>query len=279
MPLEITNSDVCIGAEATGIDLAAPMNAATFDALETAFNARSVLCIRDQALTAEQYLAFARRLGAVDRIFLKHYAHPDEPDILLVSNIKEDGRDIGHADAGRVWHTDMSYTATPPRATLLYALETPGGGLGATGFASAEAAYAGLDDGAKALIQDRTSVHRVSGRRKKTGTGAGDNALRDQQPDVVHPVARRHPITGKTAIYVSEGECVSVSGMADAEAEALVARLAAEIQKPEYRYLHDWQKGDVLIWDNAAVQHKATFDYQWPEHRRLMWRITVGGTG
>jgi taurine dioxygenase len=96
---------------------------------------------------------------------------------------------------------------------------------------------------------------------------------------VVHPVARTHPITGRTAIYVSEGECVSISGMDDATAEALVTRLAAEIQKPDYRYVHDWREGDVLIWDNAAVQHKATFDYTWPDHRRLMWRITVGGTG
>ncbi len=282
MSLQILNSDACIGAEATGVDLSVPMDAATFDALETAFNKRSVLCIRDQALTADQYLAFARRLGRVDRVFLQHYALPDQPDIMLVSNIKEGGRDIGHADAGRVWHTDMSYTAHPPRATLLHALETPvanGRSLGATAFASAEAAFSGLDEATKALIQGQTAVHRVSGRRKRTGTGVGDNALRDKQPDVVHPVARTHPITGRTAIYVSEGECVSISGMNDVAAEALVTRLAAEIRKPDYRYVHDWREGDVLIWDNAAVQHKATFDYTWPDHRRLMWRITVGGTG
>ena len=110
MTFQIVNSDACIGAEAVGIDLSAPLDTQTFGALEAAFNARSVLCIRDQALTADQYLAFARRLGSVDRVFLRHYAHPDQPDIMLVSNIKEGGRDIGHADAGRVWHTDMSLT-------------------------------------------------------------------------------------------------------------------------------------------------------------------------
>ena len=280
--LQITHSSACIGAEASGIDLAGPVNDADFAALEETFNARSVLCIRGQSLSADQYLSFARRLGAVDRVFLSHYAHPDYPDIMLVSNIQQDGANIGHADAGRVWHTDMSYTANPPRATLLHALEVPTGDdgrtLGATSFASATDAYAGLDAETKSLVRDRTSLHRVSGRRKSTGTGTEDNPLRAQQPDVVHPVIRPNPVTGKPAIYVSEGECVSISGIPDDQAEPLVNRLAAEIQRPEYRYVHEWQVGDVLIWDNAAVQHLASFDYQWPAHRRLMWRVTVGGT-
>ena len=280
--LQITNSTACIGAEATGINLAEGLSETDFATLEAAFNARSVLCIRDQGLNADQYLTFATRLGAPDRVFLSHYAHPDYPDIMLVSNIQQEGRNIGHADAGRVWHTDMFYTAKPPRATLLHALEMPtaddGRILGATSFASAAHAYAGLDQVTKDLIQDRTAVHRVSGRRKKTGTGEQDNPLRDQQSDVVHPVARHNPVTGKPAFYVSEGECVSISGLPHADALSLVDRLAAKIQRPDYRYVHEWRKGDVLIWDNAAVQHLASFDYQWPDHRRLMWRITVGGT-
>ena len=126
------------------------------------------------------------------------------------------------------------------------------------------------------LIEGRTALHRVSGRRKRTGTSAQDNPLRDQQPDIFHPLARPHPITGRPTIYVSEGECVSISDLPDEEAVALVERLAAEIQRPDYRYVHQWQQGDVLIWDNAAVQHLASFDYHWPQHRRHMWRITVG---
>jgi taurine dioxygenase len=252
------------------------MDAATFEALEAAFNARSILCIRGQELSTDQYIAFATRFGDVEHQFMTHYAHADSPDIMLISNIQVDG----HSDAGRVWHSDMSYTATPPRATLLYALEVPeadGRALGGTDFASAAAAYAGLDAETKAIIEDRTSLHRISGRRQKAGTSATDNPLRDQQPDVTHAVARSNPFTGKRAIYVSEGECVSVSGLDDVESRALVDRLAQETQKPDYRYSHVWAKGDVLIWDNGAVQHLATFDYQWPDHRRLMWRITVGG--
>ena len=241
-----------------------------------------MLCIRDQALTPAEYIAFASRFGAVQRQFMTHYAHPQHEDILLVSNIQENGQNIGHADAGRVWHTDMSYVAAPPRATLLYAQEVPeedGNALGATQFASAAAAYDGLDAETKTLIDGRTAVHRVSGRRKSTGTGKQDDPLRSKQPDVVHPVARTNPYSGQKAIYVSEGECVSISGMPDTNAVALVEKLAAEIQRPDYRYVREWRQGDVLIWDNGAVQHLATFDYEWPQHRRLMWRITAGGGG
>ena len=113
---------------------------------------------------------------------------------------------------------------------------------------------------------------------RTTGTGTEDNPLRDRQPDVVHPVVRTHPRTGRKAIYVSEGECVGILGMDDAEAAPLLADLARRVIRSEYRYRHHWQKGDVLIWDNAAVQHIALRDYEWPRHRRLMHRITVGGS-
>ena len=224
---------------------------------------------------------FARRFGEVEIIFLTHYAHPAYPEVMLVSNIVENGRNIGHVDAGRVWHTDMSYTATPPRATLLYAIDVPeedGRVLGDTLFASAVAAYDDLPDAMKERLAGLRAVHRVSGRRKKTGTGKEDNPLRDQQPDVIHPVVRTHPVTGRKAIYVSEGECVGIVGMDDAEALPLLADLARRVIRPAYRYRHRWRKGDVLIWDNAAVQHIALRDYEWPRHRRLMHRITVGGS-
>ena len=278
--MDIWHSTACIGAEIFGVDLARLQSDDAFSAIEQAFDARSVVCLRDQSLSAEQLVRFAKRFGTVERIFLKHYAHPDHPDIMLVSNIVEHGQNIGHADAGRVWHTDMSYTARPPRATLLYALEVPeenGRTLGATAFASAVDAYDALDQETKSLIAGRTAVHRVSGRRKTTGTGAQDDGHRARQPDVVHDVARINPATGRTAIYVSEGECVSISGLDDDHALRIVDRLASHIQRPEFAHVHHWRKGDLLMWDNGAVQHRASFDYEWPRHRRLMWRVTVGG--
>jgi taurine dioxygenase len=279
--VHISASCDVIGAEVHDIDLSQPVSPAVFTAIETAFHERAVLCFRQQHFTPPQYIDFARRFGEVECIFLTQYAHPQHPEIMLVSNIQEDGRHIGHADAGRVWHTDMSYTARPPRLTMLYALEVPhdqGRPLGATHFASTAVAYGRLDDTRKTRLESLHAVHRVSGRRARTGTGQHDQALRTQQPDVLHPIVRTHPWTGRQCLYVSAGECVAIPGMAEAEAVPLIEEVAAWIQQPQFRHTHAWQVHDLLMWDNCSVQHLATFDYHWPQHRRLMHRITIGGS-
>jgi taurine dioxygenase len=279
--LEITYADSVIGAEIDHLDLSQPLSDESFAAMEATFNERAVLCLRGQTLTAPQFIDFARRFGEVEKIFLSHYAHPQHPEILLVSNIKENGRDIGHADAGRVWHSDMSYTALPPRATLLYAVEVPmenGVALGSTQFASAAAAYDSLSEAMQTRLEGLRAVHQVAGRRQQTGTGKQDDHLRRQQPSVTHPVARTHPVTGRRCLYVSKGECQAIEGMEDGEALALIDELAERTVAPPFRYTHQWRVGDLLMWDNCSVQHLATFDYEWPRHRRLMHRITVGGS-
>jgi taurine dioxygenase len=279
--VKIIESRNVIGAEIHSVDLSQPLSPAGFAVIETALHDRAVLCLRQQHLTEPQFIDFARRFGEVERIFLTHYAHPQQPEIMLVSNIQENGRNIGHADAGRVWHTDMSYTARPPRVTMLYALEVPmedGVPLGDTHFASAAAAYASLPDTLKVRLAGLRTVHQVAGRRARTGTGQQDHALRTQQPDVLHPVVRTHPYTGRKCLYVSQGECVAIEGMATDEALALIDELSTRIIQPQFRHVHTWQVHDLLMWDNCSVQHLATFDYHWPQHRRLMHRLTVGGS-
>ena len=278
--MRVVPSGRAIGAEIQDVDLSQQLDEALFAEIEQAFDRYAVLCVPGQTLNELQLIAFARRFGEVERIFLSQYSHPEYPEIMYVSNIQENGRDIGHADAGRVWHTDMSYTARPPRATLLYALEVPmenGVALGETQFASAAAAYDSLSADEKARIKGLRAVHQVAGRRAKTGTGQHDQAQRREQPAVVHPVARTHPRTGRKCLYVSKGECEAIEGMAQGEALALVERLADRIVEERFCHTHHWRVGDVLLWDNCAVQHLATFNYQWPKHRRLMQRITVGG--
>ena len=129
-PQIIPSSDV-IGAEVLGADLG-HLSDEDFAQIEAAFDKHAVLCFRNQRLTEPQMIAFAKRFGNVERIFLTHYAHPQYPEIMLVSNIQENGRNIGHADAGRVWHTDMSYTERPPRAHG-HRAGRPGAALSATG--------------------------------------------------------------------------------------------------------------------------------------------------
>jgi taurine dioxygenase len=200
---------------------------------------------------------------------------------MFVSNIKENGRDIGHADAGSVWHTDMSYTARPPRATMLYALEVPmedGVALGDTLFSSAADAHDSLPREKQQRIAKLRAIHQVAGRRARTGTGQQDQALRKQQPAVLHPVVRTHPHTGRKCLYVSKGECEGIEGMPQDEALALIDELADHTTDPRFRHVHRWRVRDLLMWDNCTVQHLASFDYRWPKHRRLMHRITVDGT-
>ena len=279
--MQITTSPDVIGAEISDIDLAQPLPAEEFGRVEAAFNAAGVVSFPKQHLDEEQLVAFARRFGEVERIFLKHYAHPRYPEIMYVSNIKENGRDIGHADAGSVWHTDMSYTARPPRATILYALEVPtenGVALGDTHFSSAAAAYDSLPAETQRRIANLRSIHQVAGRRARTGTGQADQALRREQPAVVHPIVRIHPHTGRKCLYVSKGECEGIEGMPTDEALALIDELADHIVESRFHHTHRWQVRDVLMWDNCTVQHLASFDYQWPQHRRLMQRVTVGGS-
>jgi taurine dioxygenase len=148
MTLNLTYSNAPIGAECRGINLTKIGND-DFAALSKLFDERSVLCIRDQNLSEDTFINFAKRFGTVEQLYMSDYAHPKYPEILIVSSIKKDGKDIGHADAGRVWHTDMSFMEKPPRATMLHARELPvrdGVTLGDTHFSSMTAAYETLTD-------------------------------------------------------------------------------------------------------------------------------------
>ena len=282
--MQIVPSSDVIGAEIRDIDLAQPLSDADFRQIEAAFNQHAVICFPGQQWSEPQMIAFARRFGEVEKIFLTHYAHPQYPEIMYVSNIQENGRDIGHADAGRVWHTDMSYTARPPRATMLYALEIPvdpvdsGKVLGDTLFSSAADAYDALPQAMQKRIAGLRAIHQVAGRRARTGTGQDDQALRRQQPAVVHPIVRTHPHTGRKCLYVSKGECEGIEGMPQDEALALIDELADHTVDARFHHTHRWRLHDLLMWDNCSVQHLASLDYQWPQHRRLMHRITVDGT-
>jgi taurine dioxygenase len=280
--LTIRPSGAPLGAEIVGVDLAEDLDTPTLHAIEAAYNTHTVV-FRHQHLTPEHLLRFARRFGPLEISPRTQFALSGFPEILLLSNIIDaHGRPISNAEAGLTWHTDLSYTATPPRGSLLYAVEVPRNAhreaLGATHFASAAAAYESSPAALKTRLEGLRAVHRVAGRRARTGTGQQDNALRTQQPDVVHPVVRTHPYTGQKCLYVNEGECGAIEGMATDEALALIAELATWVLQPQFRHVHNWQAHDLLMWDNCSVQHLATFDYQWPQHRRLMQRITVGGS-
>jgi taurine dioxygenase len=267
-----------VGAEIVGLDLAKPLPDDVFGKIDDAYNHYSVLVFRDQKLTPEQQIAFARRFGDLEISPRTEFALPGHPEILVLSNIIENGKPIGNADAGRTWHTDMSYTAKPPRGSLLYAREIPvenGRPLGDTVFASAAAAFESLPKDRQAALIGLRAVHRAGAKKYAPGSKLAD-AVKDL-PDVEHPVIRTHPATGRKAIYVRDGECVSIKGMADTESLPLIKELSEMIPREEFSYRHSWRVGDLLMWDNSMTQHLAISDYKLPL-RRLMHRVTVNGT-
>lgn len=281
--IEIVRQDAVIGAEIRGVDLSRPLDPQTFAEIEAAYNEHTVLVFRDQRLTPEQHIAFARRFGPLEIHVLKKYLLAGYPEILLISNlVKDDGEFLGLPDAGQTWHTDTSYRTRPSRGSILYAIEIPhddgGNAIGDTLFAGTAPAYDELPAALKQRLQGRTAVHSYGQRKRPPGSKRNTmfKAEIESVPDVSHPVVRTHPYTGRKALYVFEGECVGIEGMPDDEARTLIAELTQHCIQPKFIYRHKWQVGDVVMWDNAAALHLAVADYKLPQ-RRLLHRVTIEG--
>jgi alpha-ketoglutarate-dependent taurine dioxygenase len=281
--VQINSSNAPLGAEITGLDLARPVDQPTLQTIQDLFHDRGVIVFRDQQLTEEQHIAFSRRLGDLEIHVATQFLRPGYPEILVVSNVVEDGRNIGLSDAGQYWHSDLSYIANPSRCSLLYALEVPvrdGSVLGETLFASAAYAFETLPDPMKARLEGRRAVHSYGDRYKKQQAAGTRGALTEEQlkkvPQVSQPILRAHPVTGRKVLFVNEGFTVEVEGMEPTESDALLRELCEHITRPETLYRHQWRKGDLLMWDNCLTQHRAIRDYELPLRRR-MHRTTVAG--
>ena len=287
MSIAVRKCDAALGAEIE-VDLSAPLSDAQFAAIEAAFHDNIVVFFRGQALTNEQHIGFSRRFGELEVHIVKKYLLAGYPEILLVSNVKnEAGEHIGLADAGFTWHSDVSYRKNPSRCSLLYAKEVPhdagGTPLGDTVFANCVAAYDALPEAMKRRLAGLKAIHRYASRRRVADSPRPKltQAQLDETPDVAHPIVRTHPFTGRKAIYVTAGECVGVA-LADGgimpadEALDLIAELDAHCVRPQFLYRHRWRAGDLVMWDNATAMHLAICDYALPQ-RRLMHRTTVIG--
>lgn len=273
------------GAEISGIDLSADIDQATFRAIERAYVEHSVLLFRGQRLSDERHVEFSRRFGELEIHVLREYVHPDHPELYRISNIIENGKRLGIPDAGNYWHTDLSYTALPSRGSIMHAHKVPhrdGRPLGDTSFCSTAAAYDALPDELKARIAGLKAVHRFWDRylaeRKKAGQQVEVSAeRRAATPDVVHPMVRTHPLSGRKCLFVNEGFTIGVVGMPEDESRELLQALYAHCSRPENVYRHSWQVGDVVMWDNWATQHRLNVDYT-PAEPRFMQRTTLVGS-
>ncbi|WP_374631225.1 TauD/TfdA dioxygenase family protein [Ferrovibrio sp.] len=272
--------DAPLGGEIINLDLSAPLSDVAFDALRKSFLDAQVLVFRNQFnLTPQQHIAFSRRFGELQIHVLKEFHLSGHPEILVVSNVVENGRKIGLGDAGRYWHSDLSYKEEPSLGSLLHAQELPAT-EGDTIFANMYLAYETLPDPIKQRIEGRRAVHSYT--LKYDDLRARSNARNALTPEqlaqvapVSHPIVRVHPETGRKALFVSEGFAARIEGLPEGESDELLKFLFAHSTRPEFLYRHKWQPGDLLFWDNRATIHLAVGCP--PDQRRTLYRTTVKG--
>ena len=268
------------GVEVIGLDLNAPLDAETFAAIRRAWFERAVIVFRDQQLPPAAQVAFSRRFGELQIHVFTQFQLPDHPEVLLLSNQKRpDGTPVGFEDAGRYWHSDLSYDAHPSLGTLLYAVAIPPSG-GDTMFVDMYRAYEMLPAATKRRIDGRCALHSYvrNYERNESTPGIRPKLTEEQKArltDVRHPIVRTHEDTGRKALFVNPGFTFAIEGMGEGEGSELLDELFAHCLKPEFRYVHTWRPHDLLCWDNRGTMHHATL-YD-PKYIRHMHRTTVKG--
>jgi len=280
MPLDLNTLIVrpisgSIGAEIDGVDLT-DISDEQFADIRTANDTYGVIFFREQEMSPDQHIAFAKRWGniVINQFFT---ALDGYPEIAQVSKEPDQKMNIGN-----LWHTDHSYDQVPAFGSVLYAKEVPDVG-GDTLFASVAAAYEGLSDGLKATLEDMNACHssrHIFGAEKsrvsqveELGSRIGNPKLATQNS--VHPIVLTHPRTGQKGLYVNPQFTTHIEGWTTEESEPFLAMLYQHTMQQEYQCRFRWAKGSVAIWDNLATWHQAINDYH--GFRRLMHRITIEG--
>ena len=257
-----------IGAEISGVDLSV-LDDEAFDEIYRAFVEHQAIIIRDQSLTSDHFLTFARRWGEIHtHPYMKGL--PTHPEILEILKTETDTYAFGNA-----WHTDQSYTAVPAKATMLYGVELPAAG-GDTQFASMYWAYEALSDGLKAMLVNLKGVN-VGAQPAANWDKLSAMERKDPgkvQVRSVHPIVRTHPDTGRKSLYVGS-HTLHFDGMTKEESAPLLSFLKTHATRPEFTCRFRWAPGSLAIWDNRCTLHYATDDYAGV--RRRMHRITIEG--
>jgi taurine dioxygenase len=268
-----------VGAEIIGLDLAKPVTAQDFARIHRAHLDYHVVVFRDQRITPDQQIAFSRRFGELQIHVLKQFLLANHPEILIVSNIVENGQNIGLGDAGKFWHSDLSYKELPSLGSMLHAQELPSEG-GDTLFADMHKALDGLPPALRKAIDGRKASHSYTARYSETKfEGNWRPTLTPEQlaqvKVVEHPIVRTHPETGRKALFVSEGFTTHIVGLPADESQAILDELYALSVLPENIYRHHWQAHDMVFWDNRSLLHLAA---GCPGHlRRKLFRTTIQG--
>jgi taurine dioxygenase len=278
------SAQYAFGCRIDGVDIGRGISADQFAVIEAALHRHLVVCVSGQPYAPEQLVDFGRWLGPLEISVAKSFHHGSVPEVTVLSNRVIDGRPEGSADAGQMWHTDMSYNRIAGRASVLHAHQVPlreGRALGDTAFRDMHAAYEALPQELRDRLDTLESVHEFEKiwdtmRARGSPRPPYTDAQRRQKPAVVHPVVLRHPWTGRKGLYVNRGLTRRILGLPADESEQLLEFLYRHTEDERFQYRHSWRVGDTLIWDNCATIHLATGGYG-ADTPRVMIRTQVLG--
>ncbi len=271
LPFQTRPLSPALGTELIDLDLSAPMSDELFENVLATWHQNLVILLRDQHLTEDEQVRFAERFGPISMSTRGHYQSKN-PAIMLISNIREDGKQIGALPDGEMhFHTDQCHQERPAMATMLYSIEVPSVG-GNTLFANAYAAYETLPTAIKQRIEGRKALNAYDYDGASTRRGT---KLREGVPAYWHPIVRTHPATGRKALFVNRLMTVAIEGLSDDEGEDVLNTLFDHQEQRTFVYEHVWRPNDVLVWDNRCTLHART-DFS-DKERRLMRRVAIKG--
>ncbi|MGJ7578698.1 TauD/TfdA dioxygenase family protein [Variovorax sp. RHLX14] len=286
MTLRIVPTGATLGARVEGLDLSQPLSSEVFGQLLQALGNHGVLSYPGQDLTAAQLRDFSQNFGRLEVNVAGAYQEPGLPEVMVLSNIVENGKPLGLSDAGQDWHTDMSYASMIAFTNVLFGMKIPhrdGQPLGNTEFCNMHAAFEELPQAWKERLEGMTVLHdfdkfwEMMRRERGSARPPLTPAQRAARPPVSHSIFLEHPITGKRVLYANPGYAVRIHEMSQQDSDAALEFLFAHQTQPQYRYAHRWQVGDVLMWDNMGTIHNAIPDYR-PDEPRLIKRCQVMAT-
>jgi taurine dioxygenase len=261
-----------IGIEVLGVDLSHPLDDARFREIEQAWQENCIVLFRGQQISEDDQVRFAERVGPLARVLHKHNgASKHHAGVMFISNIRENGELIGALPDGEMYfHSDQCYVERPCAATMLYAIEIPSQG-GNTLFANMYAAYDALPAELKARLIGLKAVNVYDYDASPTKR----SVVRADAPRAAHPIVRTHPATGRRALYVNRLMTDHIIGLERSESDTLLARLFDHQENPAWIYEHNWQIGDLLMWDNRSSVHART-DFAAIERRLLRRSVVLG---
>lgn len=267
------------GVTITGVDLAKPLPRDLKDCILESFRDHHIVVFPDQALTREQQYAFALNFGDIEEPVGRRFAGKRDGVAHVISNLGADGNPVDRSSSpvgNYRWHTDKSYHAVPPLMTTLYAVELPPQG-GDTEFANTAMGYAALPQQTKRRIARLRVVFCWGASHRLSGGRATLDAATRERPAVDHPLVRTHPDTGTKALYLGN-HASHIQGLPVAEGAALLDELLAHTTRPQFVYTHRWRNGDLVMWDNRCLLHRAVANYEIGKDRRVLHRSVVKGT-